>query len=197
VVDDTHAKIPFANTDEFHHQIGLFYFAWTRTDLIIDCAFWKALKTATPEQVHERVAGLTFGKKCADFRACLLDSKFENIEKVKDLLRRIIDHSMRNVFAHSFVVSHEGSVTFIHRRKERDGPYRVDWHTFTRAQFLKHVDEFIQLSFAFQTAVGVSDWEVAGFAVAARPSKPTPPSAPDDDKNPAAPAVKREAEEEW
>jgi hypothetical protein len=62
VVDDT---LPFANTDKFYHQIGLFYFVWTRTDLVIDWALWKALKTATPEQAHERVAGLPFGRKCS------------------------------------------------------------------------------------------------------------------------------------
>jgi hypothetical protein len=197
VVDDTHPNIPFANTDEFYHQTGLFYFAWTRTDLVIDWAFWKALKTVTPEQAHERVAGLTFGRKCAEFRTFLLDSKeFEHIEKVKALLARITNDSMRNVFAHSFLASDEGSVTFIHRRKE-DRQYRVDWHTFKRAEFLNHVREFIQLSFDFQRAVGVSDWDLARFAAAARPSKSTTPSAPNDDKNPAPPAVKRKAEEDW
>ncbi len=175
VVDDTSPNIPFANTDEFYHKLGLFYFAWTQTDLAIDCAVWKA-GTETPEQVHERVAGMQFGSKCEYFRSLLSDGKFENTEKVKDLLTRITDHSMRNIFAHSFLASDEGSVTFIHRRVQ-GGQYRVNWHTFTRDDFLDHVSEFVQLYFDFQRAVGLSDWEVAGFAAAARPLTPTPPSA--------------------
>jgi hypothetical protein len=169
VVDDTSPKIPFANTNEFYHKLGLFYFAWSRTDLVIDCAVWKALEPATPEQAHQRIGVMKFGRKCEYFRSLLPTSKFENIETVKDLLTRITEHSMRNVFAHSFLASDQGSVTFIHRWRERGGQYRVNWHPFTRDQFLNHVDEFIQLSFDFQKAVGLSDWEVAGFAAAARP----------------------------
>jgi hypothetical protein len=177
VVDDTHAKIPFANTDEFYHQTGLFYFVWTRTDLVIDWAFWKALKTATPEQAHERVAGLSFGRKCAEFRTLLLDSKeFENIEKVRSASAHHQRLDAKRLCA--FVSCLGRRVRDIHSPKER-GSSVSDWHTFTRAEFLNHVHEFIQLSVDFQTAVGVSDWDLAGFAAAARPSKPTPPSAPE------------------
>jgi hypothetical protein len=112
------------------------------------------------------------------FQSLLLDStEFKNNEKVKDLLARITNDSMRNVFAHSFLASDEGSVTFIHRWKEKR-QYRVDRHTFTRAEFVNHVREFVQLSFDFQTAVGVSDWDLAGFAAAARLLRHPPPPGP-------------------
>jgi hypothetical protein len=169
------AVIPFATSDEFYHRLGLFYAAWSRTDLVIDCAIWKAL-AVTPAQAHKRVAAMNFGRKCDAFRNLLpASTKFENIDEVKGLLTRITDHSMRNVFAHSFLASDEGSsVTFIHRER---GQYRVKEHTFTRDQFLNHVDEFVQLSFDFQKAVGLSDWEVAGFGAAALSLASTPPSA--------------------
>ena len=115
---------------------------------------------------------MNFARKCKHFRSLLPTSKFNDIEKVEKLLTRITDHSMRNVFTHSFLASDIDSVTFIDRWQQ-GGQYRVDWHPFTRDQFLNHVDDFIQLSFAFQRAVGLSDWEVAGFAAAARLLTPT------------------------
>jgi hypothetical protein len=102
VADDTNPKKPFANTDEFYHKLGLFYFAWSRTDLVIDCAVWKASEPAPAEQVHEQIAPMNFARKCKHFRSLLPTSKFKDIEKVEKLLTRITDHSMRNVFAHSF-----------------------------------------------------------------------------------------------
>jgi hypothetical protein len=172
VADDTNPKKPFANTDEFYHKLGLFYFAWSRTDPVIDCAVWKASEPAPAEQVHEQIAPMNFARKCKHFRSLLPTSKFKDIEKVEKLLTRITDHSMRNVFAHSFLASDIDSVTFINRWRQ-GGQYRVNWHPFTRDQFLNHVDDFIQLSLDFQRAVGLSDWEVAGFAAAARPLTPT------------------------
>ncbi len=85
---------PYANTTAFYTALGYFYAAWSRTDLAIDCAIWKALGTATPEEVHARVAAMKFGRKCEDFRSLLPASKFENIEEVEALLTRITDHSM-------------------------------------------------------------------------------------------------------
>jgi hypothetical protein len=159
---------PFANTDEFYIALGGFYAAWRRTDLAIDCAIWKALETATPEQVHERVASMTFGCKCEYFRSLLATSKFKKIETVKDLLTRITDHSMRNVFAHSFLASDEHSVAFIHRKSKR-GQYQVNAYQITRDQFLNHVSEFAQLSLDFEKALGLSDKEVRDFGAAALP----------------------------
>jgi hypothetical protein len=163
---------PYANTAEFYTALGYFYAAWSRTNLAIDCAIWKALGTAaTPEQVHERVAAMPFGAKCEDFHSLLSNSKFENIEKLKELLARITDHSLRNVFAHSFLASDENSVAFLHRRSRR-GQYQVNWYLFAREQFEKHVSEFVQLSLDFERALGLSDKEVRDFGAAALPVVP-------------------------
>jgi hypothetical protein len=162
VADDTNPKKPFANTDEFYHKLGLFYFAWSRTDLVIDCAVWKASEPA-PE-VHEQIAPMNFARKCKHFRSLLPTSKFKDIEKVEKLLTRIPDHSMRNVFAHSFLASDIDSVTFIDRWQQGGGPYRVDWHPFTRDQFLNHVEDFIQLSLSIskgQWACRIGRWQAS------------------------------------
>jgi hypothetical protein len=164
VVDDTHAKIPFANSTEFYAALGRFHAAWSRADLVIDCAIWKA-GTETQEDVHKRVAGMQFGPKCDYFLSLLPTSKFENIQKVEELLRLITD-AKRNEFSHSFLASDEGSVSFIYRKTRKD-KYEVKQATVTPEEFFDHVEEFIHLSFDFQSAVGLSDWEVAGFAAAA------------------------------
>jgi hypothetical protein len=77
---------------------------------------WKASGTETAEEAHERSARMKLSDKCKRFRILLDGGKIPNGEKVKDLLTRIEDHSMRNVFAHSFLASDEHSVTFIHRK---------------------------------------------------------------------------------
>jgi hypothetical protein len=68
---------------------------------------WKASGTETAEEAHERSARMKFSDKCKRFRILLDGGKIPNGEKVKDLLTRIEDHSMRNVFAHSFLASDE------------------------------------------------------------------------------------------
>jgi hypothetical protein len=37
-------KRPFANTPAFYTALGLFYAAWSRTELAIDCAMWRGRK---------------------------------------------------------------------------------------------------------------------------------------------------------
>jgi hypothetical protein len=94
----------------FYTALGWFYAIWSRTELAIDCAMWKASGTETAEEAHERSARMKFSDKCKRFRILLDGGKIPNGEKVKDLLSRIEDHSMRNVFAHSFLASDEHSV---------------------------------------------------------------------------------------
>jgi hypothetical protein len=60
---------PFANTPEFYAAPGWFYAVWSRTELTIDCAVWKAFGTETAEHAHERSAGTKFGDKCKHFRS--------------------------------------------------------------------------------------------------------------------------------
>jgi hypothetical protein len=88
VADDTNPKKPFANTDEFYHKLGLFYFAWSRTDLVIDFAVWKASEPAPAEQVHEQIAPMKFARvfrriRCvADWFALHRDAKFLNSQRL-------------------------------------------------------------------------------------------------------------------
>jgi hypothetical protein len=105
-------KRPFANTPAFYTALGWFYAVWSRTELAIDCAIWKASGTETAERAHERAAHTKFSDKCKHLRTLLDGGKIPNYEKAQDLLTWIEDQSMRNVFAHSFLATDEHSVTF-------------------------------------------------------------------------------------
>lgn len=160
--------LPFANTPEFCAALGLFYATWIRTELAIDCAMWKALAPETAEHAHERSARTKFSGRCEHFRILLDAGKFKNGDKVKELLDRIEHHSMRNVFAHSFMASDEHSVTFIHRKMESK-QYRLRAYRAAREDFFDHVHDFVRLSFEFEQAAGLSDKEVGDFGAMAIP----------------------------
>jgi hypothetical protein len=156
---------PFANTPEFFTALGLFYAAWSRAELAIDCAIWKALETETAEQAHERSAGMKFSAKCKQLRT-LLDAGPTG-HKARELLGQIENYG-RNVFAHSFLASDARPVTFIHRKMEAK-KYQATGYTITREDFIVHVQDFVQLSFNFEQAIGLLPNEVADFAVMAIP----------------------------
>jgi hypothetical protein len=155
--------LPFANTTEFNTALGLFYTTWSATELAIDCAIWKALGTETAEEAHERSARAMFSEKCEQLRTLIESAEIPHGEKVKELLTQIEHHSMRNVFAHSFLASDEHSVAFIHRKKGRGkhAKYEVKPYKVSRDDFFDHVQNFVQLAYDFQQAVGLTDEEVA------------------------------------
>jgi hypothetical protein len=63
-VRERSGKLPFANTPEFYTALGYFFAAWSRTELAIDCAIWKARGTQeTAEEAHARVAHMKFADK--------------------------------------------------------------------------------------------------------------------------------------
>ena len=163
-------KLRFANTPQFCTALGYFYAAWSRTELAMDCAMWKALGTETAEQAHERAARTKFSDKCKQFRDLLDGGKIPHGEKVKELLRQIEQDSMRNIFAHSFLASDEHSVTFIHRRVERPSKkYQPTAYKIVGDDFIAFVQNFVHLSWDFEQAAGLSDEEVADFASRALP----------------------------
>jgi hypothetical protein len=162
---------PFANTDEFYIALGLFFAAWSRSELAIDCAIWKARGTETEEEAHERSARMTFSDKCTQLRTLIDGGKFGHADKVKILLEQIEHHSGRNVFAHSFLASDQDSVSFIYRPRPhgKSRKYEPTLYKATPEQFIKHVQNFVQLSFDFEQAAGLSDREVRAFAARAIP----------------------------
>jgi uncharacterized protein YceH (UPF0502 family) len=167
---------PFANTPEFYYALGRFFAAWSRVELAIDCAIWKARGTDTAEEAHARSARMKFSDRCKELRDLLDAGKLSDGEKVKELLAQIEKDSYRNVFAHSILASDEHKVIFIHRRWERSSrEYRSDSYEATRDNFLTHVGNFERLCLDFEQAAGLSDKEVRDFgSMAWRPPEGKP-----------------------
>jgi hypothetical protein len=167
---------PFANTPEFYYALGRFFAAWSRAELVIDCAIWEARGTDTAEEAHVRSARMKFSDRCKELRDLLDAGKLSNGEKVKELLAQIAEDSYRNIFAHSILASDEHKVIFIHRRWERSSrEYRSDAYEATRDNFLAHVGNFERLCFEFEQAAGLSDREVRDFgSMALRPPEGKP-----------------------
>src|SRR5262249_5930776 len=134
---------PYANTPEFNELLGRFYAAWSRVEIVLDCAIWKVLGT-TPEQAHAVVAGMEFGRKAAVLRSLLPGSQFKNVEQLKGILTRITKTSLRNIFSHSFMATDKDYVMFIHRSSQ--GQYEVKLYKFTPEQFKTHVGDFLALA---------------------------------------------------
>jgi hypothetical protein len=117
---------------------------------------------------------MRFSDKCKQLRTLLNEGKIPNSEKAKELLTEI-ENQGRNIFAHSFLVSDEHSVTFIHRKIEQ-GKYQAIPYTIPRARFLDLVQQFLQLCLDFEQAVGLTDKEVRDFAAMAMPLAEQGPS---------------------
>ena len=161
---------PFVNTPEFCSALGYFFVLWSRAELAIDCAIWKARGIDTAEEAHARSARMKFNDKCKDLRGLLDAGKLSDGEKVKELLAQIEKDSYRNIFAHSILVSDEDKVVFIHRRWDRSHrKYRADPYEATRDNFLTHVGNFERLCLDFEQAAGLSDQEMRDFAAMAVP----------------------------
>jgi hypothetical protein len=127
----------------------------------------KASATESAEQAHERSARMKFSDKCKQLRNLLNNGKIPNSENAKELLSQI-EGCERNIFVHSFLASDEHSVTFIHRKVEQ-GRYQPTGYTIPREGFIDHVQDFVQLSFDFEQAVGLTDKEVRDFGAMALP----------------------------
>jgi hypothetical protein len=153
----------FANTTEFYAMLGAFYAAWSRAELVVDCAIWKILGT-TQRQAHILVGAMEFGRKAAVLRSLLPRSNYKNLEQIKGLLTRI-SKSRRNEFSHSILASKPDLVRFIHRRAQ--GEYCATPYVFSPAEFAQHVDDFRKLVLDFEKTLELSDKEIGDFASAA------------------------------
>jgi hypothetical protein len=159
---ETDRPVPFANTIDFYALLGFFYAAWSRAEIVVDCAIWKLLGT-TPQQTHVLAASMGFRWKATVLRF-LLPNSDRDAEQIKGCLARISE-SLRNPFAHSFLASDKDSVAFIHRTAQ--GRYKAKPYKFTAAKFAEHVNDFYKLVSEFEKARGLTDQEIAYLAACA------------------------------
>ena len=103
---------PYANTPEFYALLGRFYAAWSRVEIVLDCAIWKVLGT-TPEQAHAVVAGMEFGRKAAV-------PAFSQPVQERRTAERHFDTHQQDVTAQrllTFVPGHGQGLRYVHSSK--------------------------------------------------------------------------------
>jgi len=92
-----------AQTPEFQQQLGLFYAAWSSTELMMDYAIGKLLHLR-PHQTHLLTSGMDFGRKLR----LLLHGYKRGRHKRKNVIIGCLNYfwsEKRNIFAHSFMIT--------------------------------------------------------------------------------------------
>jgi len=160
--------------------LGYFHVIWASLDLLLCYGIGAVLKIEA-EECHVLTAGMEFGRKITVLRNIIHRSTHPKRKELIGLLGKIQNESKRNVFAHSFVLYDEQTLTFIDRT--RGGDYQVKLHRFTVDEFAEHVISFGEAVEGL-TEILCPDYEnyrrfaLAAFSAETKPTKsPVPPSS--------------------
>jgi hypothetical protein len=150
-------------SQQFMKLVGAFHLSWSAVDQTADYAIWQFLKI-TPEQSHLITSALMFGRKAQLLVGLISRSEHPRKNEMLTALNFLRGEGKREVITHSYVVSSDDTVTFLHRT---GGGYNVKKHTFTLAQFERHVLAVLGAGEDFQKAIGVTLSQLAAFEEAA------------------------------
>jgi hypothetical protein len=172
---------PLGLTVEFTTWFGTFHGLWLSTELTVDYTICKLLKIPH-EEAHLLTAGMEVGRKLRLLEGLLKRSDYKNKDVIIGALRKLQNETKRNVFAHSYLMSDEKTVTFVHRSSGQK--YTAEKFVFTMPEFKEHMVSFAQHAQTFWDALEMdkhrADLEAFGAAAmsAANSSKtsPVPPS---------------------
>jgi hypothetical protein len=148
---------------QFNLMLGMFYSAWTSTDMTIDYAIGRFLEISR-KQTHVLTSGMMYGTKIRLLKELVKDSDHENKAEITYALNSLQNESKRNVFAHSYIVGDPNSITFVERTS--GGPYSVRTHKFTLIQWNSHVTHFVTISKRLWDALEISPEALEAFALA-------------------------------
>jgi hypothetical protein len=151
-------------SNEFIHELGWFFGAWTSFEGVTDYALGKLLNVPH-EDAHLITAGMMWGRKARLLADLLKRSDHPKKDELLRCLNIVRGQIKRDVFAHSYLYGTETTVTFL-SRQEGSGFKAVEY-TFTLPEFREHVKTFTQASADFQAALGVPSSELLAFAQAA------------------------------
>ena len=115
---------------------------------------------------HILTSGMEFGRKSTLLRNLIYRSSHPDKKTSINLIGKLQNESLRNIFAHSFVLSGTRTVSFVERT--RGGDYAATIHTFTLDEFReRHMSKFAADGLAFQESLGLNQAELHEFAIAA------------------------------
>jgi hypothetical protein len=109
---------------------------------------------------------MMFGKKARLLADLIKRSTHPNKPVILQHLNKLRGDSLRDVFAHSYIHTDSGTVTFIERR-DAGGTVMVREHPFTIGAFIKHVADISDAAVALYAAVVESNEDVQAFSQAA------------------------------
>ena len=149
---------------DFITLTGLFYQAWSACELAIDMAIGQFLKIE-PFQTHVLTSGMEFGRKARLLHELVKRSDHKQQGDIMRALNFLRNNALRNVFAHSYTLTTEETVTFLERPP--GGQYKVRKHQFTLETYRVHVKETVQAGSDFEEALGFTRSALTEFAYAA------------------------------
>lgn len=142
----------YSSSLQFHSSLGRFYQVWCAVEFSVDLAIGMFLKIPD-EQTHRLTAAMEFGRKAVFLRSLIANSDHKQKDNLVIALNALQNESMRNVFAHSFIMSSPKDVSFVERSPH--GKFQVHVHPFTPAKFKEHVARFVRHAQDFENALGI------------------------------------------
>jgi hypothetical protein len=174
--------------EKFTQQLGAFWVAWNRIELITSVAIGHILGNRRYATTHIITAGLEFGRKANLLRNLLheIDATAEPARPpvMGGLIRsigRLQNESKRNAIAHGIFVADDKTVTFIDLPK--GGAFIATPHRFTLKELKDHTDNVMRIGEEIRTTLRISETEIQRFAMAAlkvntkSTKSPLPPSS--------------------
>ncbi|MCW0236663.1 MAG: hypothetical protein OJJ21_23905 [Ferrovibrio sp.] len=161
-MDDLVIEAP-GHPDNFHHYLGIFHGLWLATDIIIDYAIGRFLKSPH-EDTHILTAGLEFGRKIR----ILIDLAKRSTDPKKEILveaLRTMQGSKREIITHSYLKSDKDKIIFLNR--SRGGPYKATETKFSREEFIDHVKTLVLAAQKFETHLDLNEDDFQKFAASA------------------------------
>jgi hypothetical protein len=128
---------------EYQKWMGIFNAAWASLDLTTDLAICKFLNV-THLQGHLITSGMMFGRKARLFADLVGRSSHPNKTAILTTFNKVRGKSMRDVFAHSYVLADTKRIIFIER--PGGGEARAKRYDFTLQEFIKYVNTFLEIA---------------------------------------------------
>lgn len=165
VKDWTYAKTGKLAFEPAYLQVmGWFHVAWAGIELSTDYAIYKFLGVSA-EQSHLITSGLMFGRKARLLADLIARSDHPEKQRILKAFNEVRGGNLRDVFAHSYMMSDETTATYIER--PGGGEFRARKHIFTFAKIRDHVLKVMRDGDAFFQVLKVEPKELEKFMDAA------------------------------
>ena len=160
-----------AKRTQFLHDYGALLSLWSHFELSIEVKIAR-LANLAPKDATIILGGLNFGSK-PDILYSLLDQRDQN--DVAGKVRAVINHVRRNALVHGVAGADDKPFRFAFFKREVGSRYEVKHLIYTPKQFNAHFEQFRELMFVAQDAMGVHLDDLEEYGREAGLFEATPP----------------------